>query len=86
MRPAESAHPSLAIAAQDSRHAVHVDINRKPLCRFYFNAPQKRLGLFDGTRASSGALIVTQHDIASVDGIHAYADQIRETARRYLES
>ena len=66
--------------------AVHVDINRKPLCRFYFNAPQKRLGLFDGTRASSGALIVTQHDIASVDGIHAYADQIRETARRYVES
>ena len=66
--------------------AVHVDSSKKPLCRFYFNGAQKRLGLFDGTRASSGALIVTQHDIASVDGIHAYADQIRETARRHLES
>ena len=66
--------------------AVFVDNNRKPICRFYFNGAQKRLGLFDGTRASSGALIVTQHDIESVDGIHAYADQIRETARRYLES
>ena len=66
--------------------AVLVDNNRKPLCRFYFNGAQRRLGLFDGTRASSGALIVTQHDIASVDGIHAYADQIRETARRHLES
>ena len=66
--------------------AVHVDNRNKPLCRFYFNRAQKRLGLFDGTKASSGALNVTQHDIASVDGIHAYADQIRETARRLLES
>ena len=66
--------------------AVNVDNRRKPICRFYFNGAQKRIGLFDGTRASSGALIVTQHDIESVDGIHAYAEQIRETARGYLES
>ena len=43
------------------------DNNRRPVCRFYFNGRQKRLGLFDGSRADSGALNVSQYDIESLE-------------------
>ena len=62
------------------------DNNRRPLCRLHFNRPQKFIGLFDGSRASSGAQIETRHAIESLQEIHNHADQLRETARRYLQS
>ena len=77
----------VAIRDAQSYCAVLVDDNnRRPVCRFYFNGRQKRLGLFDGSRADSGALNVSQYDIESLDDIHNYADQLREATRRYLES
>ena len=77
----------VAIRDAQSYCAVLVDNNnRRPVCRFYFNGRQKRLGLFDGSRADSGALNVRQYDIESLDDIHNYADQLREATERYLES
>ena len=64
---------------------VFLDNNRRPLCRFYFDGQQKQIGLFDGSRYSSGALIATMHRIDSLQDIHNHAGQIRETARLYLE-
>lgn len=66
--------------------AIHYENNRKPLCRLYFDGQQKRLGLFDGSRGENGGLICSQVSIESVDDIHNHAEQLRETARRYLES
>ena len=62
------------------------DNNRRTLCRLHFNRPQKYIGLFDGSRASSGAQIETRHAIESPQDIYNHADQLRETARRYLQS
>ena len=77
----------VAIRDAQSYCAVLVDNNnRRPVCRFYFNGRQKRLGLFDGSRADGGALNVRQYDIESLDDVHNYADQLRETVTRYLES
>ena len=57
----------VAIRDAQSYCAVLMDNNnRRPVCRFYFNGQQKRLGLFDGSRADSGALNVTQYDIESL--------------------
>ena len=76
------------VIVRDSKSycAIHYENNRKPLCRLYFDGQQKRLGLFDGSRSDNGGLICSQFPIESVDDIHNYADQLRETARRYLES
>lgn len=77
----------VAIRDAQSYCAVLLDNNnRRPMCRFYFNGQQKRLGLFDGSRAGSGALNVRQYDIESLDDIHNHTEQFRETVRRYLES
>ena len=62
------------------------DNNRRPLCRLHFNRALKYIGLFDGNRGSNGAQIETRYPIESLQDIHNYADQLRETARRYLES
>ena len=62
------------------------DNNRRPLCRLHFNRSQKYIGLFDGSRASSGGHIETRHAIESLQEIHNHAEQLRETARRYLQS
>ena len=62
------------------------DNNRRPLCRLHFNRSQKYIGLFDGSRASSGAQIETRNAIDSLQEIHNHADRLRETARRYLQS
>ena len=62
------------------------DNNRRPLCRLHFNTSQKYIGLFDGSRASSGAQIETRHSIESLQDIQNHADQLRETARRHLKS
>ena len=60
--------------------------NRRPLCRLHFNRSQKYLGVFDGSRNSSGALIEKRNPINSLTDIHDFADVLKETARRYLES
>ncbi len=65
---------------------VFLDNNRKPLVRFFFDRSPKQIGLFDGSRYSSGALIATIFNIDSISDLHNHADQIRETTRRYLES
>ena len=65
---------------------IFLDNNTMPLCRFYFDHQRKRIGLFDGRRNSQNSLLATMYDIQSVHDIHNHADQLRETAQRYLES
>lgn len=62
------------------------DNNRRPLCRLHFNRSQKYIGLFDGSRTTSGTQTEMRYPIETLQDIHNYAEQIRETARRYLES
>ncbi len=62
------------------------DNNRRPLCRLHFNRSQKYLGLFDGTRAGSGALIENRYPIDSVQEISNFTMQLQATARRYQEN
>ena len=61
---------------------VLVDDNgQKPLCHLLFNNERrKQFRLFNENRAR------TQHTAGSLDDISAHAQQLRETARRYLES
>ena len=59
------------------------DNNRRPLCRLHFNRSQKYIGLFDGTRADSGALVENRLPIESVQQISQFATELQETARRY---
>lgn len=54
------------------------DNNRKPVARLFFNTKQKYIGLFDETKN------VTRHPVDSLNGIYAFADQIREEVRRLL--
>ncbi len=60
--------------------------NRRLLCRLYFDGSQKYIGLFDGSRHSGGTLVEKRFSIESPNDLYTHADQIRETARRYLES
>ncbi len=53
------------------------DNNRKPICRFWFNAAQKYLGSFDADKEE------TRHPIGELDDIYGLADQLRETALGY---
>jgi hypothetical protein len=55
------------------------DNNRKPICRFYFHADQKRLGLLDENKD------VERVEIDSLDEIYDYADHLKATAKRYLD-
>ena len=66
--------------------AIMLDDNRrKPLCRLRLDGRQMQIGLFDGSRVG-GHLVEQQHNIESLNDIYNHANQIRETARRYLES
>ncbi|MEM7481433.1 MAG: type I restriction endonuclease [Acidobacteriota bacterium] len=56
------------------------DNNRKPVCRLWFNTSQYYLGLFDEEKEE------TRHPINAVEEIYRFADQIRETAHRYVEA
>ena len=61
-----------------SYFAILVDNNnRKPICRLWFNGKQKYIGLLDADKKER------RHPIASVDGIYAFADSIREATSRY---
>ncbi|SFJ94518.1 type I restriction enzyme HsdR N-terminal domain-containing protein [Celeribacter neptunius] len=54
------------------------DNNRKPLCRFYFNAKSKNvLGLFNPDKDERKV------DLVSLEDIYQYADEISETAKSY---
>lgn len=56
------------------------DNNRKPLCRLHFNARSaKYIGIIDEDKNE------TRHQINSPIDIYQFADQIRETARRYAQ-
>ena len=66
--------------------AIMLDDNRRrPLCRLRLYGRQMQIGLFDGSRVG-GHLVEQQHNIESLNDIYNHAGQIRETARRYLES
>ena len=60
--------------------------NRRLLCRLYFDGVQKYIGLFDGSRHDGGTLVEKRSTIESPNDIYVHADQLKETARRYLES
>jgi len=53
------------------------DNNRKPVCRLYFNASQKYVGVLDEKKN------VDRHPIETVDEIFKFADQLKQTALRY---
>ena len=54
------------------------DNSRKPLCRLWFNRSQLYLGVFDENKKE------TRNKISSLDGMYAFADEIKETTQRYL--
>lgn len=57
------------------------DNNRKPICRFHFNGRSvKYLGVFDENKAE------TRHQVFEVNDIYQYAEGLRATVRRYLQS
>ena len=71
------------IASRDTKSYFGVlldDNNRKPICRLRFNRSQLYVGLFDAEKNE------TRHPIDNVDGIYAFADQLRDTVRGYLEA
>ena len=77
------------VAIRDSQSYCAIlldDNNRLPLCRLYLDARQKQIGLFDGSRYSSGSLVDKRSPIESINDIYKYSEQILETVRRYLES
>lgn len=55
------------------------DNNRKPICRFYYNAKSvKYIALFDEEKNEKRC------EIKSLDDIYNYTDQLRKTAESYL--
>jgi predicted type IV restriction endonuclease len=55
------------------------DNNRKPICRLYFNAAKKFIGIFDEKKAE------TKTEIKSLDDIFRYSDQLLKVADFYKE-
>lgn len=54
------------------------DSNRRPICRLWFNTAQKYLGLFDSEK------VETKLPLAAVEEIYSHAEELRNTALRYL--
>lgn len=55
--------------------------SRKPICRMYFNNSQKKyLGLFDDKKNE------TKFPLSQLSDIHQYAEQIKATAKHYLDN
>ncbi|NYD72817.1 MULTISPECIES: type I restriction endonuclease [Leifsonia] len=69
------------VAQRDSKSYFAVildDNNRKPLARLHFNGKSKKyLGLFDEDKNE------TRHELASLDEIYGFAEDIRAAVRRY---
>ncbi|UIR54848.1 type I restriction enzyme HsdR N-terminal domain-containing protein [Sphingobacterium sp. SRCM116780] len=55
------------------------DNNRKPICRFYFTPNKLRIGLFDQEKKE------TKYDLAQLDDIYTYSEQIMETIAHYQQ-
>ncbi|NEQ45647.1 MAG: restriction endonuclease [Leptolyngbya sp. SIOISBB] len=57
------------------------DNNRKPICRFYFNNPERlRLGLFDhGVEGKNEEKV----DLGKVDDLYQFADRLKKTVEHY---
>lgn len=53
------------------------DNNRKPVCRFHFNAQKKYIGIFDEQRNE------TRKPISNLNEIYDYTDQIRNAVGLY---
>ncbi|MGN6210742.1 type I restriction endonuclease [Asticcacaulis sp.] len=53
------------------------DNNRKPIVRLHFNSKKKQISLFDGEKNE------VKYEIAELDDIYQYADQILTTLRSY---
>ena len=53
------------------------DNNRKPICRFHFNAAQKYVGLFDESKNEE------RLPIERLDEMYQYADRLKETVGYY---
>ncbi|MBN2562652.1 MAG: type I restriction enzyme HsdR N-terminal domain-containing protein [Phycisphaerae bacterium] len=53
------------------------DTNRKPICRLWFNGPEKYLGLFDENKAETRELI------SDVNDLYRYSDALRKTVENY---
>lgn len=60
------------------------DNNRQPICRFWFNARQKYIGLFDKGDPNERPRQEDRIPIDTLDEILPLADRLRETAKRYL--
>ena len=55
------------------------DNNRKPVCRFHFNAKSvKYVGLFDDAKTEA------RHMIESVTDLYAIRDDLHAAIRRYM--
>ncbi len=70
------------VAKRDLKSYFNVlldDNNRKPICRFHFHSPTKRIGLFDDEKNENRIAIETLNDI------YDHADYLRETIRFYDE-
>ncbi len=68
----------VAIRDQKSYCSILLDDNnRKPLCRFYFGATKKQVGLFNELRKESRIYI------EDIDDIFGYADQLKATVGYY---
>jgi hypothetical protein len=53
------------------------DTNRKPICRLWFNATPKCLGLFDENKNE------TQHAIQDTNDIYKFSEHLRQTVQYY---
>ena len=62
-----------------SRCTIVLDHLRQPICRLYFNGPQKLIGLLGDDRSEEKVAI------EDVNDLFAHAQRIRETAQRHLE-
>ncbi len=59
---------------------LYKDNNRMPICRLWFNRSQKYIGLFDEEKKE------TRQPIDTVDEIYQYANELKATVVRYIES
>lgn len=76
---AEAVDPE-RVAHRDTKSYMGIlldDNNRKPICRLHFNWTQKYLGVFDEDKTE------TRHELDSVHHIYRFAEQLRDTVRRY---
>jgi hypothetical protein len=53
------------------------DTNRKPICRLWFNGPEKYLGLFDENKAE------TRESVSDVSDLYRYSNKLLKTVDNY---